>query len=74
MSCPIEVRCSVSLKGRRLTAYKAEFGRVMEEALTRFRPDILHTNHLFLLSALIRKRFPDLPMVIHLPWHRAEAI
>jgi glycosyltransferase involved in cell wall biosynthesis len=51
------------LKGRRLTAYKAEFARVLEEARVRFRPDILHTNHLFLLSALVRKLFPDLPMV-----------
>ena len=52
-----------ALKGRRLAAYKAEFTRVMAETLHRFRPDILHTNHLFLLSALARKRFPDLPMV-----------
>jgi glycosyltransferase involved in cell wall biosynthesis len=51
------------LKGRRLTAYKAEFTRVLEEALNRFHPDLLHTNHLFLLSAMVRKRFPDLPMV-----------
>jgi glycosyltransferase involved in cell wall biosynthesis len=51
------------LKGRRLTAYKAEFSRVIKQAINRFRPHILHTNHLFLLSALIRKRFPDLPMV-----------
>lgn len=51
------------LKGRRLTAYKAEFTRVLEETWNRFRPHILHTNHLFLLSALARKRFPDLPIV-----------
>ncbi|MEJ2641179.1 MAG: glycosyltransferase family 4 protein [Desulfosarcinaceae bacterium] len=51
------------LKGRRLRAYKAEFSRVLEGAVSRFRPDILHTNHLFLLSALVRKKFPDLPMV-----------
>jgi len=52
-----------ALKGRRLTAYKAEFSRVVAEAVNRFRPDILHTNHLFLLSALVRKHFPLLPMV-----------
>ena len=51
------------LKGRRLTAYKAEFSRVLETVVHRFRPDIIHTNHLFLLSALVRKQFPDLPMV-----------
>jgi glycosyltransferase involved in cell wall biosynthesis len=51
------------LKGWRLTAYKAEFTRVLQRAVTRFRPDILHTNHLFLLSSLVRKRFPEIPMV-----------
>ena len=51
------------LKGRRLTAYKAEFTRVLEDAVDRFHPDILHTNHLFLLSALVRKRFPEIPVV-----------
>jgi glycosyltransferase involved in cell wall biosynthesis len=51
------------LKGRRLTAYKAEFSRILDAAVNRFRPDILHTNHLFLLSAVVRERFPELPMV-----------
>jgi glycosyltransferase involved in cell wall biosynthesis len=51
------------LKGRRLRAYKSEFSRVLATAVSRFRPDILHTNHLFFLSALVRKKFPDLPMV-----------
>ena len=51
------------LKGRRLTAYKAEFSSVLDAAVNRFKPNIIHTNHLFLLSALVRKRFPNLPMV-----------
>jgi glycosyltransferase involved in cell wall biosynthesis len=51
------------LKGRRLAAYMNEFSRVMDEAVNRFKPDIIHSNHLFLLSALVRKRFPDLRMV-----------
>jgi glycosyltransferase involved in cell wall biosynthesis len=51
------------LKGRRLTAYKAEFSRVLDAAVNRFRPDIIHTNHLFMLSALVRKHFAQRPMV-----------
>lgn len=51
------------LKGRRLTAYKAEFTRVITRAVDQFHPDLLHTNHLFLLSALIRKRVANIPMV-----------
>ncbi len=51
------------LKGNRLTAYKSVFARTLQEAVNRFAPDIIHTNHLFVLSALVRKLFPDLPVV-----------
>ena len=51
------------LKGKRLTAYKAAFTRVLQTAVSRFDPDIIHTNHLFLLSALVRKLYPNMPIV-----------
>ncbi len=51
------------LKGRNLTAYKSAFGKAIKRVVATFQPDIIHTNHLFLLSALVRKLFPDLPMV-----------
>ena len=51
------------LKGKRLTAYKSAFTRVLQAAVNRFNPDIIHTNHLFLLSALVRKLFPSVPVV-----------
>jgi glycosyltransferase involved in cell wall biosynthesis len=52
-----------ALKGKRLTAYKVEFTRVLRKAVDEFRPDIIHSNHLFVLTALVRKLFPDLPVV-----------
>ena len=51
------------LKGKRLTSYKSEFTRVLQAAEKQFEPDIIHTNHLFLLSALVRKVFPDVSVV-----------
>jgi len=51
------------LTGRRLTAYKAAFTHVLQAAVHRFNPDIIHTNHLFVLSALVRKLFPNVPIV-----------
>jgi glycosyltransferase involved in cell wall biosynthesis len=51
------------LKGRRLTSYKSAFTHVLQAAKKQFNPDIIHTNHLFLLSALVRKLFPDVPVV-----------
>jgi glycosyltransferase involved in cell wall biosynthesis len=47
-----------------LVRYKAAFTRVLEDAVERFNPDIIHSNHLFLLSALVRKLFPNLPVVV----------
>ena len=51
------------LKGDRLARYKKAFTGVLEAAVKRFDPDIIHSNHLFLLSALVRKLFPDIPVV-----------
>ena len=51
------------LKGSRLTAYKAAFARVLHQSVKQFEPDVIHANHLFLLTALVRKCFPDVPVV-----------
>jgi len=51
------------LKGGRLTSYKSAFTHVLEDAVNQFNPDIIHTNHLFLLSALVKKLFPTIPIV-----------
>ena len=51
------------LKGMRLTSYKSAFTHVLENAVNQFKPDIIHTNHLFLLSALVKKLFPAMPVV-----------
>ena len=51
------------LKGNRLTAYKAAFTHVLQTVVSRFDPHIIHTNHLFLLSALVRKLFPNRTIV-----------
>jgi glycosyltransferase involved in cell wall biosynthesis len=51
------------LKGKRLISYKSAFTQVLQTARKQFDPDIIHTNHLFFLSALVRKLFPNLPVV-----------
>jgi len=51
------------LKGKRLTNYKAAFTQVLQTVISIFDPDIIHTNHLFLLSALVRKLYPTMPIV-----------
>ena len=51
------------LEGRRLIAYRQAFGNAISETVVDFRPDIIHSHHLWLLTALARELCPSLPMV-----------
>ena len=42
--------------------YKNEFRRVLEEEITRFKPDIIHTQHLWIWSSIVADY--DIPMVV----------
>ncbi len=43
--------------------YQHAFAGKIREALDKFRPDILHTHHLWVVTALARTLAPDIPMV-----------
>lgn len=51
------------LKKERLTGYKRAFSEALQKAVIEFRPDVIHTHHLLVLTALTRKLFPALPIV-----------
>ncbi len=51
------------LKDERLAAYKTAFSRILKKAVNLYQPDIIHTHHLLVLTALTRKLFPHLPIV-----------
>lgn len=51
------------LSASELETYEAVFTRVLRDTATRFRPDIIHTHHLWLISSLARRLFPDIPVV-----------
>ena len=46
-----------------LEQYCRVFREKIAAAVQRFKPDVLHTHHLWLVSALAREVVPDLPMV-----------
>ncbi|MDJ0721012.1 MAG: glycosyltransferase family 4 protein [Desulfobacterales bacterium] len=46
-----------------LEIYEAVFTDVLKEAVNVFRPDIIHSHHLWLLSSLARRLFPQIPML-----------
>ena len=51
------------LKDDRLASYKTAFSRILKKAVDFYQPDIIHTHHLLVLTALTRKLFPHLPIV-----------
>lgn len=51
------------LKNNRLAAYKQSFSLALQKAVREYRPDIIHSHHLLVLTALTRKLFPNLPII-----------
>ncbi|CAB5089810.1 Glycosyl transferase [Olavius algarvensis associated proteobacterium Delta 3] len=43
--------------------YETVFTRVLTDVVTAFRPDIIHSHHLWLVSSLARRLFPKIPVV-----------
>lgn len=52
-----------ALTPAQIGSYEQAFTEVIESAVDDFDPDIIHSHHLWLASAVARKRFPDIPMV-----------
>jgi glycosyltransferase involved in cell wall biosynthesis len=46
-----------------LRAYRLAFEKKIEQAIDRFSPDLIHTHHLWIVSALTRQIAKDIPMV-----------
>ncbi|MFA7165351.1 MAG: glycosyltransferase family 4 protein [Desulfoplanes sp.] len=43
--------------------YEQCFAHVLEQSVEKYAPDIIHSNHLWLLTALACRMFPDIPVV-----------
>ena len=53
----------IDLSAANIEAYHAAFDRRLQEAVAAFRPDLIHSHHLWLLTARVRRLLPDLPLV-----------
>ena len=60
---PYESSIFSRLTGHQLQCYENVFETAIREAVDRFRPDILHTNHLWIVSAIARRVAKDIPVV-----------
>ena len=52
-----------TLSSAQIDMYEQSFKNVIELAVDDFAPDIIHSHHLWLASAIARKCFPHIPMV-----------
>lgn len=52
------------LKTDEIEAYCSAFACRIQEVAGTFRPEIIHTHHLWLMSSLARQLLPDLPVVV----------
>ncbi len=46
-----------------LTRYERAFAARLKEVVAAVHPEIIHSHHLWLMTALIRRLFPDIPLV-----------
>ncbi len=60
---PYEGRVFSQLCQDELSFYQKVFETKIREAVQRFKPDILHTHHLWIVSAIARRVSPGIPMV-----------
>jgi alpha-maltose-1-phosphate synthase len=60
---PYESSKFCNLSEDNLFEYEEAFSRTLIEAVHKFQPDIIHSHHLWLVSAIARQLFPKIPMV-----------
>ncbi len=52
-----------SFNKRLLEQYKSAFKKTLSDAVSKFSPDIIHTHHLWIMTALVKELFPEIPVV-----------
>jgi len=52
-----------SFDEHQLKLYKKAFSKTLTAAVEKFSPDLIHSHHLWLLTALCKELFPEIPLV-----------
>jgi glycosyltransferase involved in cell wall biosynthesis len=60
---PYESARFCDLSENDLHEYEKAFSEIIQNAVLRFKPDIIHSHHLWLVSSMTRQIFPNIPMV-----------
>ncbi|GAU08638.1 glycosyltransferase [Desulfoplanes formicivorans] len=60
---PYTSTCFSDLGAPQIARYEQCFEQILQKAVEKHAPDIIHANHLWLLTALACRMFPDIPVV-----------
>jgi glycosyltransferase involved in cell wall biosynthesis len=60
---PYESARFCDLSEEDLREYEKAFSDILQNAVISFKPDIIHSHHLWIVSSLSRRLFPNIPMV-----------
>jgi len=60
---PYESTRFCDLSEEDLSEYEKAFSGILQNAVYKFKPDIIHSHHLWIISSLARRLFPKIPMV-----------
>ena len=52
-----------STRFRDIKRYRVAFSKTLIEAVKKFKPDIIHSHHLWIMTALCKELFPTIPLV-----------
>jgi glycosyltransferase involved in cell wall biosynthesis len=61
---PYQSTCFKDMSEKQLFLYEKEAKEKIKKAVESFKPDAIHSNHLWLMSSYIKELFPDIPLVI----------
>lgn len=60
---PYKSACFSDLSCSNLKKYKTAFEKKISDAVHHFKPDIIHSHHLWIVSGIAKRLFPNLPVV-----------
>ena len=60
---PYESTRFCDLSEEDLSEYEKAFSEILQNAVHKFKPDIIHSHHLWIVSSMARRLFPNIPMV-----------
>jgi glycosyltransferase involved in cell wall biosynthesis len=61
---PYKSTCFKNMDKKELSLYEKAAKKNIKKAVESFSPDVIHSNHLWLLSSYIKDIYPDIPLVI----------